>query len=142
MKWLSDKMKIYGLMGLLLVALLGSNGWWISKNAKVKNDLEHARKTERAVKLNADVLAMHLDSLKLKNAKLNLTILLNNCNSYKIHEKVNAIPNDSLLYYADSLLTRPIPKAGKKGRSIRAATTKLSRIPRALLGCKGEDCSQ
>lgn len=147
MKWLngffSDKMKMYGIAGISLLLMLLSNAFWLSRNGGLKSDVKNLTTDLRLKNIECGILKTHVDSLKVKNARLNLTILLNNCNSYKIHEKVNSIPNDSLLLYADSLLSKPIPKfARQKSGNIGAAATKLLRIPRTLFGRKGEDCCQ
>lgn len=91
------------------------------------------------------VLKTRIDTLTARNAKLNIELILNDCNQYKIHEKINSIPRDSLLLYADSLLSEPIiretgtqknNKNGGFGRTIK----KLLGIQRPVSGPKGESC--
>lgn len=88
------------------------------------------------------ILKNRNDTLKANNARLNIELVLNNCNQYKIHEKITAIPHDSLLVYADSLLSRPIPKiAAEKGRNFGRTIKKLLGISGAVSRPKSEGCN-
>lgn len=90
------------------------------------------------------VLRNRIDTLTARNVKLNIELILNDCNQYKIHEKINSIPRDSLLFYADSILSKPInretgTKKGKNG-GFGSAIKKLLGIQRPVSGPKGESC--
>lgn len=115
----------------------------------MSNDLEKSKAT---ISYQSDLLGKNQielrvlrnrnDTLKANNARLNIELVLNNCNQYKIHEKINAIPHDSLLVYADSLLSRPIPKiAAEKGRNFGRAIKKLLGISGTVSRPKNEGCS-
>lgn len=90
------------------------------------------------------VLRSRIDTLTARNVKLNIELILNDCNQYKIHEKINSIPHDSLLFYADSILSKPIiretgTKKSKTG-GFGSAIKKLLGIQRAVSGPKNESC--
>lgn len=115
----------------------------------MSNDLEKSKATisYQSDLLNKNQVELRIlknrnDTLKASNARLNIELILNNCNQYKIHEKITAIPHDSLLVYADSLLSRPIPKiAAEKGRNIGRAIKKLLGISGAVSRPKSEGCN-
>ena len=88
------------------------------------------------------VLQKRMDTLVANNARLTIELFLNDCNQYKIHEKISAIPTDSLLLYADSLLSKPINPAArtKKNGGVGATIKKLLGIQRTVLGPKNESC--
>lgn len=115
----------------------------------MSNDLEESKAT---ISYQSDLLSKNQvelrilknrnDTLKANNARLNIELVLNNCNQYKIHEKISAIPHDSLLVYADSLLSGPIPKiAAQKGGNLGRAIKKLLGISRTVSRPKNEGCS-
>lgn len=90
------------------------------------------------------VLRNRIDTLTARNVKLNIELILNDCNQYKIHEKINSIPDDSLLFYADSILSKPILRETgtkkDKTRSFGSTIKKLLGIQRPVSGPKGESC--
>lgn len=126
-----------GLILSVVVTSLMSNNIEKSKaTIAYQSDLLNKSQVELRILRNRN------DTLKANNARLNIELVLNNCNQYKIHEKISGIPHDSLLVYADSLLSRPIPKiAAQKGGNIGRAIKKLLGISGTVSRPKNEGCS-
>lgn len=130
------------LIGVAILCLLPS--WFLfSRNQKLDSSNESLQDSLVNHQISSRIMKTRLDTLTANNVKLRLELILNDCNSYKIHEKIHSIPDDSLLVYADSILSKPIPRAigKKKSRDFGATIKKLLRIPRALLRPKSEGCS-
>lgn len=130
------------LIGVAILCLLPS--WFLfSRNQKLDSSNESLQDSLVNHQISSRIMKTRLDTLTANNVKLRLELILNDCNSYKIHEKIHSIPDDSLLVYADSILSKPIPRAvgKKKNRDFGATIKKLLRIPRALLRPKSEGCS-
>lgn len=132
------------LIGVAILCLLPS--WFLfNRNQKLGDNNDSLQDSLISHQISSRIMRTRLDTLTANNVKLRLELILNDCNSYKIHEKIHSIPDDSLLVYADSILSKPIPRAvgKKKSRDFGATIKKLLRIPRAVLrpqnkGCGGE----
>ncbi len=140
--WLSvhrNREIIYWIGGILSCL----STWLLSNDLeKSKATISHQSDLLGKNQVELRILKNRNDTLKANNARLNIELVLNNCNQYKIHEKISAIPHDSLLVYADSLLSRPIPKiAAEKGRNIGRAIKKLLGISGAVSRPKSEGCN-
>ena len=129
------------LIGVAILCLLPS--WFLfNRNQKLGDNNDSLQDSLISHQISSRIMRTRLDTLTANNVKLHLELILNDCNSYKIHEKIHSIPNDSLLVYADSILSKPIFRAvsSKKNRDFGATIKKLLRIPRALFRPQNEGC--
>ncbi len=130
------------LVGVAVLCLLPSL-YFLKSNMKLRNTNDALQDSVVNNQITSRIMRTRLDTLTANNVKLRLELILNDCNSYKIHEKINAIPDDSLLVYADSILSKPILRTAgkKKGGNFGNTIKKLLGIPRAVLRPKTEGCS-
>jgi hypothetical protein len=132
-------LKLYLFLIVLLVAGLWSNGFWIAKTSRLKTQVMGLEADKAELQDVKDSVLSGIDFYKMQNARLSLELILNDCNSFKIHEKIKAIPSDSLMRYADSLLSGPIAADYTSVYDNRNTTQKLLGIPRTLFRHKTED---
>lgn len=132
LKWKSRIQLLFVVVVCLLPSffLLKSNIKLTDDKYNLKDLLSEQKKTNSTIQLRLDTLMAH-------SVKLRLELELNDCKNYQIHEKIWSIPNDSLLIYADSLLSKPIPrKIGNFGTTAK----KLLRIQRIISRPKKQSC--
>lgn len=129
------------LVGVAALCLLPS-WYFFDRNRKLNNSNDKLQDSLFTYQISTRIMRTRLDTLTTNNVKLRLELILNDCNSYKIHEKIHSIPDDSLLVYADSILSKPIPRTAgkKKGRDFGNTIKKLLGIPRAVLRLKNQGC--